>query len=159
LKEPSISPKEYNEFLGGVQPREVRLVRAGVDAPVRYGDVELQAAVELGDSRYEPSDDGFFAWQTGRFTGRDPDGNEMIVVEAEFELRYSSETPISDTIFEVFQNINLPVNVWPYLREFFQQSTLRAGWPGFVLPAFQSGMPLRPAPGADPSPKKRVSAG
>lgn len=146
---PAVSPSEYNEFLRGVQPREVRLVRAGVEAPVRYGDVPLQAAVELGDSRYEPVDEGFVALQTGRFTGRDAEGNEVIVVEAEFELRYTSERPMTDPIFDVFHELNLPVNVWPYLREFFQQATLRAGWPGFVLPAFQSGMPSRPTPEPD----------
>jgi hypothetical protein len=149
VKTPSVSPSEYNEFLRGVQPREVRLVRAGVEAPVRYGDVQLQAAVELGDSRYEPTDEGFLALQTGRFTGRDAEGNELIVVEAEFELRYASERPMTDSIFDVFHELNLPVNVWPYLREFFQQSTLRAGWPGFVLPAFQSGMPVSSKPESD----------
>jgi hypothetical protein len=152
LNTPSISPRDYNAFLAGVQPREVRLVRSGLEAHVRYGDVELKAAVELGGSRYESTDDGFVAWQTGRFTGADPDGNELIVVEAEFELRYASERPLTDEIFEVFQHLNLPVNVWPYLREFFQQSTLRAGWPGFVLPAFQSGLPGPSGSASDPPP-------
>lgn len=142
MNTPSVSPKEYNEFLSGVQPREVRLVRADIAAHARFEDTEgVEVAVELGASRYDNTEDGFLARQVGRFTGRDTGGNEAVVIEAEFELRYTADRQMTDSLFEVFQRLNLPVNVWPYLREFFQQSTLRAGWPGFVLPAFQSGLP------------------
>lgn len=151
MNAPAVSPSEYNEFLRSVQPREVRLARAGVEAPAPYGEEQLQVRVELGDSRFESTEDGFMVWQTGRFAGLGPDDEEVIVVEAEFELRYTSERPMTEAIFEVFQEINLPVNVWPYLREFFQQATLRAGWPGFVLPAFQSGLPSRARPDPDGS--------
>jgi len=32
---------------------------------------------------------------------------------------------------------NLPLNTWPYLREFLQNALTRAGWPVYTLPAFK----------------------
>ncbi|MBL0171693.1 MAG: hypothetical protein IPP90_13395 [Gemmatimonadaceae bacterium] len=44
---------------------------------------------------------------------------------------------MTDAIFAEFERVNLPLNTWPYFREFLQSTLVRAGWPPFVLPAFK----------------------
>ena len=39
-----------------------------------------------------------------------------------------------DRHYEAFRQANLPLNVWPFAREFFYNMTLRMGWPPFTLP-------------------------
>ncbi|WP_157205831.1 hypothetical protein [Calidithermus timidus] len=36
--------------------------------------------------------------------------------------------------FEVFKEINLPINMWPFAREFIHNTMARMDWPPFTLP-------------------------
>ncbi|GGJ43163.1 protein-export chaperone SecB [Deinococcus roseus] len=47
---------------------------------------------------------------------------------------YNNDLEISAEIFEVFAGMNLPVNLWPYLREMVHSLSLRMGFPGLILP-------------------------
>jgi hypothetical protein len=42
-----------------------------------------------------------------------------------------------DSLFEIFRSYNLPVNVWPFFREFVHTVLARTNWPVFVLPALK----------------------
>ena len=54
-------------------------------------------------------------------------------------VEFESDMPMTDEIFEVFQERNLPVNTWPYLRAFVSDSVSRMGWPPVTMPAFKIG--------------------
>ena len=47
---------------------------------------------------------------------------------------------MSEELFTVFQEVNLPVNTWPYLRSFLADGLGRMGWPPMTLPAFKTGI-------------------
>ena len=69
--------------------------------------------------------------------GRVEGGEEAVRVSVSLEARYGSKTLMTDAIFAEFERVNLPLNTWPYFREFLQSTLTRAGWPPFVLPAFK----------------------
>ena len=59
--------------------------------------------------------------------------------------RRGKAEPMTEGIFAVFQDVNLPVNTWPYLREFLAATTGRMNWITFTLPALKRGA----GPGGD----------
>jgi hypothetical protein len=68
-----------------------------------------------------------------------------VLIRAEFEVRYSTAQRMTDEIFNEFGRRNLPLNTWPYFREFVHAALARTGWPVFVLPVYKaSGAPLSP---------------
>ncbi len=56
---------------------------------------------------------------------------------AELVVRYSSEKKITDDIFGLFKEVNLPVNTWPYFREYVHSCMGRLNLPPLVLPALK----------------------
>jgi hypothetical protein len=148
-----VDPQTYNNFVRGLDPRDLRLVSAQVEAPSKYLGGELTGKVDVGLATYIPQEGGFAARHTLVFEGRCSDSEDVCVtLKVVFEIGYRSETEISDDLFTVFQRVNLPVNTWPYFREFVQSSLARAGWPTTVLPAFHlGGSTLEPPAEIEPS--------
>jgi preprotein translocase subunit SecB len=56
-----------------------------------------------------------------------------------FVLIFHTEVSISKDFFDVFQKINLPLNSWPYFREFVQNMTQRMNIPPLTLPFVKRG--------------------
>ena len=72
-------------------------------------------------------------------------------LEVTFGLDFASEEPLTEDLFAVFGEVNLPVNTWPYLREFISTTMGRMGWRPFTLPALKRGTP----PPVPPAAKRR----
>lgn len=51
-----------------------------------------------------------------------------------FKLRYSSESGLSEDFINIFKERNVPLNTWPYFREFVQNMTQRMNIPPLTLP-------------------------
>lgn len=51
-----------------------------------------------------------------------------------FSLRYVSETALADGFTEIFTQRNVPLNTWPYFREFVQNMTQRMDLHTLTLP-------------------------
>lgn len=136
---PPVSPEEYNEFIGGIELQQIRLAAAELtssEPPEKA--VGLRADIQYAEPRYDEVEGGFRASQTYNFTGRvESDPDTAIRVSTTFQLQYSSATPITPALFSVFCNLNLPLNSWPYFREYVQNALARTGWPSTVLPAFK----------------------
>jgi hypothetical protein len=54
-----------------------------------------------------------------------------------FRVTYSTKIPMNDTLFEIFQKSNLPLNTWPYFREFTHNSFTRMGWSKIIAPSYK----------------------
>jgi len=80
-------------------------------------------------------------------------------LSATFGLHFTSGMPMTDSLFDVFTDINLPINTWPFLREFVSTTLGRMGWQSFTLPAFKHGMPDPGEDDADAAakPKRRTT--
>ena len=55
-----------------------------------------------------------------------------------FELVYTSQIPLNDALFEIFKTYNLPLNVWPYVRQHVHQQSVLMGLPALVLPVYRT---------------------
>ena len=58
-------------------------------------------------------------------------------IKVSYYLRYSSEVEVEEKFFDIFQKRNIPVQIWPYLREFIGNCMYRMGLPPLVLPVMK----------------------
>lgn len=74
-------------------------------------------------------------------------------LDASFVVDYRSRLPMTPVIFETFKDVNLPLNTWPYFREYLGSTMARSNWVPYTLPVFF--VPGEPAHAPKPAPRKR----
>lgn len=154
---PEVEPQAYNAFIGQIQLQAIWLARTTVVN--RAGPTQpAQATFGIRDeSRWEPSQEGFVAYQTYFINLSDGD-TQIMAMTVEFGLTYNSAIPLTDAIFALFRGVNLPLNVWPYLREYLADTLGRMNWAPFTLPVFRVNTPPpKQEARAEPSKRRRQS--
>lgn len=63
--------------------------------------------------------------------------NKVAKLSVTFCVVYSSDIPMSEEFFDIFVETNLPLNTWPYFREFTHNSFARMGLSNVVAPAYK----------------------
>ncbi|MFA5550598.1 MAG: hypothetical protein WDA03_03175 [Trueperaceae bacterium] len=143
------SPEEYAEFIQGIELVDVRLVNSDSNSSAYRPEApELKLLVKYGsDIARVDSVEGyaFEAYPRLRVEAQKGDGDDLAGhVEVRFGLRYKSELEPTDGFLEIFTNVNLKVNAWPYLREYVHQTITRFGWTPLVLPVLKVAPARRP---------------
>jgi len=136
-----VAPAEYAKFIDQIELVDIWLRSATItndQGPDSPSDASLalrnHAEYELSDGDFE----GFDVAQT--YEARFEKGERLLAsVDVTFGLRFRSKQPMTDTIFRLFNEVNLPVNTWPYFREFLSATLGRMGWMPFTLPAIKRG--------------------
>lgn len=140
-----VTPEVYNAFIAGLDLVSVRLAGAEIRAPSTPGRRRLLPTIEQS-ARFTHEDEHVVIVHVLTFAGSYEDEDEPAVfIRAEFEVRYSTPERMTRQIFTEFGRRNLPLNTWPYFREFVHAVLARTGWPVFVLPVYKAaGAPLSP---------------
>jgi len=68
---------------------------------------------------------------------KNPDQSLLAEIDVTFGLRFTSKEPMSDEIFAIFRDTNVPVNIWPYLREYLASTAGRMNWTVLTLPVLK----------------------
>ena len=133
-----IAPAIYNAFIGQIELSAIWLSSSSIENPggsSSLGEVGIDIA---GSARWESVEDGFFAFHAYDVAFKESD-SKVAGISITFGLKFKSEQAMTDEFFAVFQEVNLPVNTWPYLRAFLADALGRMGWPPLTLPAFKTG--------------------
>lgn len=142
-KPPVVDAVAYGEFVAGLELTHIWLVSAEIrnnTGPMRPETVHVSA--EGVDTSLSISPGGFFAHQKFEVTFvEDAAAEPSASIQVEFGLAYTTEIELTDTLSETFITWNLPLNVWPYFREFVASMTGRMGWDNYTMPAFKAQAP------------------
>jgi len=143
----SVSPQDYAAFIRQIELASIWL--KGLKVTNHNGPTTPEQG-SLGfqrDANWESSPGGFRSSCTYlvRLESADALHLEMDVT---FGLDFISKKDMNDDIFSLFQDVNLPVNTWPYLREIVANVMGRLGWAPFTLPTYKVGT----TPSARPNP-------
>ncbi len=65
----------------------------------------------------------------------------VATITVEFGLSYSTAIPMTEELFTAFQAVNLPLNTWPYMREYVSSTLSRMGLPAVFVPTFKFSEP------------------
>ena len=133
-----IDPTTYNAFIGQIELSSIWLSSSSIE---NSGGARSpgHTRINIGASaRWESVKDGFVAFH-GYDVKIEATDAKVANISVTFGLEFSSEQSMSEELFAVFQDVNLPVNTWPYLRAFLADTLGRMGWPPLTLPAFKIG--------------------
>lgn len=128
-----VSPDLYAKFIEGINLLEFKMVYS--EANVKE-DFYPPAEVKLKeDSNYKSLENGKFVVShkynlIGKKKSEIEQGFQINVI---YNLVYKSKTPITKKIFEIFSQVSLRIQTWPYFRQYVQEMTARMGLPPFVL--------------------------
>lgn len=133
-----VSPTEYAQFI-----RQLELVQVWLSSTRvlnHHGPrTPNQAVVSIdSDAEWEPQDNGFRTHHHYKIQLRAID-DVFAEIDVTFSVDFTSSEPMTDDIFSVFQRVNLPVNTWPFVREYISTTLGRMGWLPFTLPALKLG--------------------
>ncbi len=62
----------------------------------------------------------------------------ILQIDLAFELVFSSKETFTQEFFDVYKEDSLPLNTWPYFREFVSSIIQRMNFPPLTLPLFKS---------------------
>lgn len=133
---PRISPAEYRDFLSQLDLEDIELIKGTIERNRTPGpDAKLTYKQRVTKVEYLLVDGGFQATlhylvKFGEEGVKEPFG----LIRVAFSATYASDKPMTDEIFDVFSELNLTTNVYPFVREFVNSATSRMGLPGLVLP-------------------------
>lgn len=134
----------YTTFIQGLELHQIGLVDARVENRVGPGPDGPTVVDVQSRSNYRQEgaggDRGLIAFQDFLLTYRHDD-TDLGVLQVMFGVAYRIADPVDDDIWAIFRERNLPVNVWPFLREYVSTTLGRMGWTAHLLPAFKDGAP------------------
>ena len=130
--------QEYNTFINQTDINAIRVVSAKIES-LDLGDFLGAAKVNFRvKASYENKENEFNAFHRYNVTIADKEKNEAKAkLSVTFCVTYSSKMPMSDEIFDIFKDRNLPLNTWPYFREFTHNSFARLGWLDIIAPVYR----------------------
>jgi len=136
------SPEAYGTFVKGLELTRVRMVQSHVEAPYSVSDasavsIELDKGTEF---RLYEDLSSFEALSQFDFTFEeegvgDPVGTISVTYSFLYESDMVGEDVDLEPYFQIFAEVSLPVNVWPFVREFVHNATSRVDWPKLDLEA------------------------
>lgn len=133
-----LSTTDYARFVGQIELSEIWLNSARITNPHGPQTPERTVISVDPDASWESSASGFRVLQHYHLEFRETDAVQADI-EVTFGLDFTSNEPMTDQFFQAFQDVNLPVNTWPYLREFVATIMGRMGWQAVTLPTFKAG--------------------
>ncbi len=136
--------ESYNAFIDKLELADLRLVDANVQAniPKPVGNLEAKLSDEYS---FVSTEEGFEAYASYKLFFYRED-QLLARLEVTFGLIYASQASQEEIEqnFELFKQANLPLNTWPFAREFFHNMLGRMGWPPFTLPLLKVLPPTPP---------------
>ncbi len=136
-----ITPDQYAAFIQQLELESIWLAEASVrnDAGPEMPD-EARIVFEPLEAEFDLIEGGFECYHEYGLQIHSDD-SPVAEIMATLGVRFRSEMPMTTELFEPFKGMNLPVNTWPFFREFAHTTLGRFGWVPFTLPAFKVGTP------------------
>lgn len=139
----SVGAEEYSDFISQIELRNIWLssaVMRNYSGPSVPEDVQLSIEDQ---AKFDLIESGFICTQFYHALASFG-GNDAFQIDFELKLQFDSSQVLTGPLFEIFSEVNLPLNAWPYFREFVASSVGRMGWQPFTLPALKRGVRTRP---------------
>lgn len=139
------TPDQYQRFLDRTELRNARLIESEARANAVFQDPSVIVYDIDVQTKCVPYEEGFEAVQdcTVSFSRvEEEDGEESgSVGKVRVQYGFFYEAALQDiaeedldAYFYIFERVSLPVNAWPFIRQFVHDMTQRMNWPPLMLP-------------------------
>ena len=133
-KDRKLTPQEYRTILKTVQLKELHV--SSCAAKLRKDKLGEQLKIFIEDSVHHlPSHEDAlevnikYTLHATATTKRD----YALKLECSYQLKYESVDPLPTEFVEIFLDVNLKLNTWPYFREYVQNMVSRMNLPPLTL--------------------------
>lgn len=140
IKKPKISPEDYKKILQGLD-----LISISLKESKTFLNTDINPPTELNiqikdEANYKVKEEGIvFVFQKYQIDARKPQSKtRFFQLEVTFLVKVFSKENFTEEFFDVYKNISLHLNTWPYLREFVNQTTSRMNVPPLTLPFYKT---------------------
>jgi len=138
-KKQKISPQEYRKQLESVNLDSILFKSYNIKSDKSRIEPDMKIDIKTDNSYRLVSNDGNKAimLQEYKFKAyKEKKSEYALQINCVMEVVLHSDKPITEEFMDIYMNVNLNHNTWPYLREFVQDATLRVGVPPLTLPFF-----------------------
>ncbi|MEM4625718.1 MAG: hypothetical protein QXJ28_03080 [Candidatus Pacearchaeota archaeon] len=140
VKKPKISPEDYKKILQGLD-----LISISLKESKTFLNVDITPPTELNikikdEADYKVKEEGIvFVFHKYQIDARKPQSKtRFFKLEVTFLVKVYSKETFTEDFFDVYKNISLHLNTWPYLREFVNSTTSRMNIPPLTLPFYKT---------------------
>lgn len=133
-RERKLSPEEYKRILKTVHLDDISLSSSSTQLRRDQLIDDLKIYVN-GKPSYETDEERniFIDYSYELLATSKTKRDYAFKISCSFRLKYRSEQPVEDGFMEIFLELNVPVNIWPYFREFVQNMMARMNLPPLTL--------------------------
>jgi preprotein translocase subunit SecB len=132
---PKITPEEYRKILNDLELKSIYL--RDFKGVVNRDSIPKQLEIRIHPaSDFEISKDGsvrvnaHFEVSAKEYESK----ADFLNISLTYGLIFSSKETFTKDFFEVYKEVSLPVNIWPFVREFVNNTTARMNIPPLALP-------------------------
>ncbi len=131
-----LSPEEYRKILDGVELINISLTESKTFVK---SDSKPPSELEIKLSNHGEfalhDDNVIDVRQCFHLDARKPKSKSRYVqIDATFMVSLSSKEPFTQEFFEIYKEVSLQLNTWPFFREFVHSATARMNIPPLTLP-------------------------
>lgn len=140
IEKPKISPEDFKRIMKGID-----LVSISLKESKSFINLDIKVPSELS---INIKDDAEFKIKEKnevhilhKYTAdaRKPESkSRFILLEVVFLVRLTSKEQFTQDFFDIYKNVSLHLNTWPYFREYVNQMTSRMNVPPLTLPLFKT---------------------
>jgi len=137
-----VSPKEYREFIEGIELEDIFFSKASFELLVSDRDFwREKTGINITENAELLERDSKRFVVSHRYnlviTNHANRKEKFLKISANLVVEYSTKKEITEEIFQVFKKINLPLNTWPYFREYVHSCMGRLNIPPLILPVLK----------------------
>jgi len=141
-KKREVSPKEYREFIKGIELEDIFFSKTNFELLVFNRDFwreKININIIENAKLLDRNSEKFVVTHKYNLVISNSANKEekFLKISANLIVEYSTKKEITEEIFELFRKINLPLNTWPYFREYVHSCMGRLNIPPLILPVLK----------------------
>ena len=129
-----ISPEEYREILDGLELKDILVSNIKADIKHEYLSDGLKIKIKNDANYLIDEDDDLIITIRYKLSANSKEKKSALKIEATYIAVFDSVKEITDDFFDVYKEISLPLNIWPFFRELVNSTTARMNVPPLTLP-------------------------
>jgi hypothetical protein len=135
---PKVSPEEYRNMMRGLKLEKIRLVSASLKYNFFQPPMKIVVkSAEKFEKKKESNE--VFVYQDYTLVAQLPKTNQKGVnIKCCYEIVFKTDKDFTEEFFKIYADRSLPLNTWPYFREFVSSMVARMDLPPLTLPLFKT---------------------
>ena len=134
--------KGYREFIEGLNLQSIYLCKCYCEIDKNQLFIksnEKEVKVDISDSaEFKKEDNDIEVVHEYKLDAKiEGQKKKFLKINCEYRIILASEEDFTEDFFQIYSNTSLPLNTWPYFREFVNSITSRMGIPPLTLPFFK----------------------